>query len=195
MTVLIDNYDSFTYNLVQYFGDLGVNCDVYRNDKISADDVIAKNPSEIIISPGPATPDEAGICLELIEKAARQNIPLLGICLGHQAIGQVFGATVCRAPAPIHGKIWDIDHNGHPLFQDIPAPAPFTRYHSLIVQEGTIGNELQITARSQTDNLVMGLSHVSKPIHGVQFHPESIASDHGKQLLMNFLTLAREHNR
>jgi anthranilate synthase component 2 len=195
MTVLIDNYDSFTYNLVQYFGDLGVNCDVYRNDKISIDDIIAQNPSEIIISPGPATPDDAGICLELIEKAAIFDIPLMGICLGHQAIGQVFGATVCRAPEPIHGKIWEISHNDHPLFQDIPSPSSFTRYHSLIVQEDTIPDDLQITARSKGDNLVMGLSHITKPIHGVQFHPESIASDHGKQLLANFLTIARGHNK
>lgn len=192
MTVLIDNYDSFTYNLVQYFGDIGIDCDVYRNDRISVAAVMDMAPSRIIISPGPATPDEAGICLELIEEAAKRDIPLLGICLGHQAIGQVFGGRVIRAPAPIHGKTWNISHNGSGLFQDIPAPAVFTRYHSLIVEETSLPDTLEITARSENDNLIMGLSHRSKPIHGVQFHPESIASEHGKQLLKNFVKITRK---
>ena len=192
MTILIDNYDSFTYNLVQYFGDLGISCDVYRNDKISITDVIAQTPREIIISPGPATPDEAGICLDLILSAAKHHIPVLGICLGHQAIGQAFGGRVIRAPQPVHGKTWHVEHNGADLFADIPSPAEFTRYHSLIVEQESLPDDLNVIATSADDDLIMALKHKHHPIYGVQFHPESIASTHGKQILKNFIQSTRK---
>jgi len=189
MIVLIDNYDSFTYNLVQYLGDLDVACDVYRNDKITADEVIAKTPQAILISPGPSDPDHAGICLDLIKKAAANDVPLLGVCLGHQAIGQVFGGKVVRGKRPMHGKIADIFHEGRSVFKDLPSPYPATRYHSLIVERDTLPDELEITAESE-DGTIMGLAHRTKPIHGVQFHPESIATGHGHHLLKNFIALA-----
>lgn len=195
MAILIDNYDSFTYNLVQYLGDLNQTVDVYRNDAVTCNDILSKSPEYIVISPGPATPDDAGICLELIKAAAENNIPLLGICLGHQAIGQVFGGIVSRAPVPVHGKVWKMHHNRSGVFKGLPTPTAFTRYHSLIIEEKDFPPTLDITARSDHDNLIMGVCHKSKPIYGVQFHPESIASDHGKKLLENFLNITKEFPR
>ena len=188
MIILIDNYDSFTFNLVQYLGELGSKTHVYRNDQISVQNVIEQKPSGIIISPGPSNPDNAGICLDLITKCAEQNIPLLGVCLGHQAIGQVFGGKVIRAPEPVHGKTSNILHKQESVFKNIPSPFEATRYHSLIVERDSLPDTLQITAQSE-DGLIMGLQHKSKPIHGVQFHPESIATKHGHDLLQNFLNM------
>lgn len=185
MIILIDNYDSFTYNLVQYFGDLGAAVEVYRNDKISTDAVLDKAPKGIVISPGPSDPDHAGICLKLIEKAAQHSVPLLGVCLGHQSIGQVFGGKIVRA-APVHGKTEAITHTGKSVFKDLPSPLTVTRYHSLVVEREGLPDTLEITAESR-DGLIMGLAHKSKPIHGVQFHPESIATEHGHAMLKNFL--------
>lgn len=185
MLVMIDNYDSFTYNLVQYFGDLGQNCLVFRNDKISIDEVFSLKPGGIIISPGPSDPDHAGICLNLVKAASENDIPLLGVCLGHQTIGQVFGGKVIRAPSPLHGKTSDITHNGTGLFADIPSPYTIARYHSLIVERESLPDCLEITAETD-DGLIMGLSHKTKPVHGIQFHPESIATQHGHTLLKNF---------
>ena len=191
MIVLIDNYDSFTFNLFHYLGSLGADVVVHRNDKISADDVIADAPEGIVLSPGPCTPNEAGICLELIGKAAA-TIPILGVCLGHQAIGQAFGGKVVRA-APAHGKVFEISHNGTGVFRGINGPFQATRYHSLVVERKTMPRELTVTAQTG-DGLVMGLAHASLPVHGVQFHPESIASEHGHLLLKNFLDLAAAWN-
>ncbi len=188
MLILIDNYDSFTYNLVQYLGDLGAACHVYRNDQITAEDVIAATPKAIIISPGPGTPDNAGICLELITLAANNNVPLFGVCLGHQAIGQAFGGKVVRAKEPMHGKISNITHENKGTFKDLPSPYPVTRYHSLIVEKESLPDELEITAETE-DGIIMGLSHKTKPIHSVQFHPESIATEQGHALLKNFLAM------
>lgn len=182
---MIDNYDSFTYNLVQYFGDLGEDCRVFRNDKIAVDEVFELAPKGIIISPGPSDPDHAGICLEVVCQAAKKNIPLLGVCLGHQTIGQVFGGNVVRAPLPMHGKTSDITHNKTGLFADIPSPYTIARYHSLIVDKDTLPDCLDVTAQTD-DGIIMGLSHKEKPIHGIQFHPESIATQHGHTLLKNF---------
>lgn len=187
---LIDNYDSFTYNLVQYLGDLGVGCDVHRNDKISVDEVLAGKPSGILISPGPSDPSHAGICLELIKAAADHSIPLLGVCLGHQAIGQCFGGKVIRAPAPLHGKLSDITHTGTGLFDGIPSPYTVTRYHSLIVERESLPDCLAITAETD-DGIIMGLAHKTLPISGVQYHPESIATQHGHALLKNFVRMLR----
>lgn len=187
---LIDNYDSFTYNLVQYLGDLGVACKIYRNDKISVDAVMAENPAGILISPGPSDPDHAGICLDLIKAAGETSTPLLGVCLGHQAIGQVFGGKVIRAPQPLHGKLTPITHTGTGLFEGIPSPYTVTRYHSLIVERACLPDCLEITAESD-DNLIMGLAHKTLPIHGVQYHPESIATEHGHALLKNFVRMLR----
>ncbi len=188
MLVLIDNYDSFTYNLVQYFGDLGAACTVHRNDKISADAVIDQNPRAIVISPGPSDPENAGICLELIGKAAAKNIPLFGVCLGHQSIGQAFGGKVVRAPEPLHGKVTPIKHTNKSVFKDLPSPYLATRYHSLIVERETLPADLEITAETQ-DGIIMGLAHKTKPIHGVQFHPESFATENGHDLIRNFLNM------
>ncbi|MCB1532375.1 MAG: aminodeoxychorismate/anthranilate synthase component II [Alphaproteobacteria bacterium] len=187
MIVLIDNYDSFTYNLVQYLGDLGQKVRVHRNDKITADEVLALSPKGIIISPGPSDPDHAGICLEMVEKAADSDTPLFGVCLGHQTIGQVYGGNIIQT-TPMHGKVSAITHNGTGIFKDLPSPLEVTRYHSLLVEEGSFSDELEITARTE-DGLIMGLSHKTKPIHGVQFHPESIATSHGHDMLKNFITL------
>ncbi len=186
--MLIDNYDSFTYNLVQYFGDLGMTVDVRRNDKISVQDSLALKPRGIVISPGPSDPDHAGICLDLIRAAADKNIPLFGVCLGHQSIGQVFGGRVIRAPEPMHGKISDVRHSGKSVFKGLPSPFPATRYHSLIVERSTLPGELEITAET-SDGLIMGLAHKTKPVHGVQFHPESIATENGHALLKNFVEM------
>jgi anthranilate synthase component 2 len=189
MITLIDNYDSFTYNLVHYIGDLGVACRVYRNDKISVEDVLAEEPSAIVLSPGPCTPNEAGICLELIEKNDGR-VPILGVCLGLQAIGQAYGGKVIRAPKLMHGKVSTIYNSGEGIFQGLPPEFSATRYHSLIVQEKTMPPALRITA-STSDGLVMAVQHQSQPVFGVQFHPESIASDYGHALLANFLRMAR----
>jgi anthranilate synthase component 2 len=192
MIVLIDNYDSFTFNLVHYLGGLGADVVVHRNNKVTASDVVAMQPDAIVLSPGPCTPNEAGICLELIEKAA-PAIPIMGVCLGHQAIGQVFGGKVVRAPVPVHGKMSDIRHESTGVFRGINGPFKATRYHSLVVERGSMPNELMVTAQAD-DNLVMGLAHRELPIHGVQFHPESIASEHGHLILKNFLDIAVSWN-
>jgi anthranilate synthase component 2 len=192
MIVLIDNYDSFTFNLVHYLGGLGADVSVQRNDALSADAVIASRPEAIVLSPGPCTPNEAGICLELIAQA-KETIPILGVCLGHQSIGQAFGGDVVRAPSPVHGKVSDIRHEGQSVFRGINGPFKATRYHSLVVKRDTMPDALQVTA--ETDGgLVMGLSHRTLPLHGVQFHPESIASEHGHLILKNFLDLAAAWN-
>jgi len=189
MLLLIDNYDSFTYNLVHYIGELGVGCDVRRNDKLSVDEAIDLKPRAIVLSPGPCTPNEAGICLDLIKKAG-SKIPILGVCLGHQAIGQAYGGKVIRAPKPMHGKLSTITHNdGRSIFKGLPPSFQVTRYHSLIVERSSLPDCLEITAET-SDSLIMGLAHKSHPVHGVQFHPESIASDQGHALLANFLELA-----
>lgn len=185
MLLMIDNYDSFTYNLVQYFGDLGQACDVYRNDEVTVDAVLARKPSGIVISPGPSDPDHAGICLDLVKRVADTDIPLFGVCLGHQTIGQVFGGRIIRAPAPMHGKVSQITHNEEGLFSGIPSPYTVTRYHSLIIERDTAPKMLEITAQTE-DGIIMGVQHKTKPIYGVQFHPESIATEHGHTLLENF---------
>lgn len=192
MIVLIDNYDSFTFNLFHYLSGLGAKVVVHRNDKITADDVVASDPDAIVLSPGPCTPNDAGICLELITKASAK-IPTLGVCLGHQAIGQVFGGNVVRAPVPVHGKLSLIKHKGAGVFRGINGPFQATRYHSLVVDRASMPDELAVTAETD-DGLVMGLAHTSLPIHGVQFHPESIASEHGHLMLRNFLDLAAAWN-
>jgi anthranilate synthase component 2 len=192
MIVLIDNYDSFTFNLVHYLGGLGADVAVHRNDAVSADQVIAMKPEAIVLSPGPCTPNEAGICLDLIAKA-QHSVPILGVCLGHQSIGQAFGGDVVRAPLPVHGKLSDIRHEGHSVFRGINGPFKATRYHSLVVKRDTMPDALQVTAETD-DGLVMGLSHRTLPLHGVQFHPESIASEHGHLILKNFLDLAAAWN-
>jgi anthranilate synthase component II len=192
MIVLIDNYDSFTFNLFHYLGELGAEVVVHRNDKITPAEVVAAEPEAIVLSPGPCTPDDAGICLELI-RAASASIPLFGVCLGHQAIGQVFGGKVVRAPTPVHGKLSLIKHQGAGVFRGINGPFQATRYHSLVVDRATMPAELQTIAETD-DHLVMGLAHKTLPVHGVQFHPESIASEHGHLILKNFLDLAASWN-
>ena len=197
MLLLIDNYDSFTFNLVHFLGDLGARCEVWRNDKVTVDQVLAKQPEAIVLSPGPCTPNEAGICMDLIAAAAGR-IPILGVCLGHQAIGQVFGGKVVRAPAPMHGKLSAVTHAGTDIFQNLPNPFQATRYHSLIVERETMPEVLVPTAWTEDGpegkGIVMGMRHRSLPIFGVQFHPESIASECGHQLLDNFLAIARGSN-
>lgn len=183
--LLLDNYDSFTYNLLHYLGELGAKVDVVRNDKISVAEVMARKPDAVVISPGPGTPDESGICLELI-KTASGTIPLFGVCLGQQATGQAFGGKVIRAPYPMHGKTSPIFHHGETVFKNIPSPFEATRYHSLIVERASLPDCLRITAETE-DGLIMGLSHKTHNTHGVQFHPESIASEHGHTILKNFL--------
>ena len=192
MIVLIDNYDSFTFNLVHFLGELGANVVVHRNDKVSPDDVVAADPDAIVLSPGPCTPNEAGICLDLIDKVS-DTIPMLGVCLGHQAIGQAFGGRVVRGPVPVHGKLSDIRHDSKGVFLGIDGPFKATRYHSLVVDRATLPAELAVTAQTD-DGLIMGLEHAELPMHGVQFHPESIASDHGHLILKNFLDLAATWN-
>ncbi|MBM3575546.1 MAG: anthranilate synthase component II [Methylocystis sp.] len=189
---LIDNYDSFTFNLVHYFGQLGANVTVHRNDSVSVSDVIQSAPDAIVLSPGPCTPHEAGICMDLI-RSASETIPIFGVCLGHQSIGEVFGGDVVRAPLPIHGKMATIHHTGATVFRGIDGPFQATRYHSLVVKRETLPDCLQITAQTP-DDLIMALSHKTRPVHGVQFHPESITSQHGHKILRNFLDLADEWN-
>ena len=186
MFLLIDNYDSFTYNLWHYLGELGAEVLVRRNDALGVDEALAMRPEGIIISPGPSDPDRAGICLELVRRAGL--IPLLGVCLGHQAIGQALGGNVVRAPVPMHGKVSAIRHDGTGVFAELPNPFAATRYHSLIVERASLPASLAVTA--ETDGLIMGLAHRERPVHGVQFHPASIASDGGHDLLRNFLKLA-----
>ncbi len=188
MILLIDNYDSFTYNLVQYLGDLQTQVVVRRNDSLSVAEALALQPDGIILSPGPCDPDRAGICLDLIQAVAAARLPLLGVCLGHQAIGQIFGGKVIRAPFPVHGKVGDIRHDGTGVYAGLPSPFQATRYHSLIVERSSLPDSLLINAET-ADGLIMGLRHRALPIHGVQFHPESIASEHGHALLRNFLNM------
>lgn len=190
MLLLIDNYDSFTYNLFHYLGQLGAEMVVRRNDEIDVQAAMSLDPSAILLSPGPCTPNEAGICLALIEAAAETRIPLIGVCLGHQAIGQAFGGEVVRAGEIVHGKAGTIRHDGKGVFAGLPSPFSATRYHSLIVERASLPDSLEVTAEL-ADGTIMGLQHRSLPIHGVQFHPESIASEHGHALLRNFLDLAR----
>jgi anthranilate synthase component II len=192
MIVLIDNYDSFTFNLFHYLGELGAEVVVHRNDKLASADVLAADPDAIVLSPGPCTPNDAGICLDLIQRAS-DTIPMLGVCLGHQAIGQAFGGNVVRAPTPVHGKLSEIRHRGSGVFRGINAPFQATRYHSLVVERESLPGELQLTAETD-DELVMGISHTRLPVHGIQFHPESIASDYGHVILKNFLELAAAWN-
>ena len=193
MILLIDNYDSFTFNLVHYLAELGETSDVRRNDSLSADQAIALNPAAIVLSPGPCSPNEAGICLDLIAKAAGR-IPIFGVCLGHQAIGQVFGGEVVRAPTPMHGKVSPVFHDNTDIFAGLKSPFGATRYHSLTIKPETFPATLQVTARTE-DGVIMGLRHRVYPIFGVQFHPESVASECGHALLGNFLGLARGSNR
>lgn len=184
MILLIDNYDSFTYNLRQYLGELGADVVVYRNDAITIEEIRKLGPEKIIISPGPGKPENAGISVELVKELGK-DIPVLGVCLGHQAIGVAYGGKVLRAPFPVHGKTSMIHHNGGGIYKGLPNPFEATRYHSLIVEKESLPEELIIT--SETDGLIMGLKHVKYPVEGVQFHPESILTKEGKQLLANFL--------
>jgi anthranilate synthase component 2 len=189
MLLLIDNYDSFTYNLVHYLGELGADVVVKRNDALDVQDAMALQPEAILLSPGPCDPDQAGICLALIAAASETQTPLLGVCLGHQSIGQAFGGKVIRCHEIVHGKMGTMHHAGEGLFKDVPTPFEATRYHSLIVERATLPVCLTVTAEL-SDGTIMGLQHNSLPIHGVQFHPESIASEHGHHLLKNFLSIA-----
>nr|WP_321985442.1 aminodeoxychorismate/anthranilate synthase component II [uncultured Lichenicoccus sp.] len=192
MILLIDNYDSFTFNLVHYFGDLGAECDVRRNDALSVAEALALQPEAIVLSPGPCSPNEAGICCDLIAAAAGR-VPLFGVCLGHQALGQVFGGAVVRAATPMHGKVSPVRHDGSDIFAGLPSPFEATRYHSLVVRPDTLPETLVPTAWTG-DGVLMGLRHRDLPLFGVQFHPESIASQHGHAILANFLAIARGRN-
>ena len=189
MFLLLDNYDSFTYNLRHYLGELGAEVEVRRNDAVSADEALALGAEGIVIPPGPCDPDRAGICLEVVEKAAGK-LPVLGVCLGHQCIGQAFGGKVVRAPKPMHGKISEITHNATGVLAAIPSPFKATRYHSLTLEPGSLPDCLEITAETD-DGVIQGIAHRDLPLHGVQFHPESIATEHGHQLIQNFLDIAR----
>ncbi len=193
MLTLIDNYDSFTYNLVHFLGELGAETRVYRNDKVTVDEVLAEGPEAIVLSPGPCDPDRAGICLELVQRAA-PVVPILGVCLGHQTIGQVYGGRVVHAPYLMHGKLSKVHHTGQGIFAGLPQDFSATRYHSLVVDPSTLPKDLELTAET-ADGIIMGVQHANYPVHGVQFHPESIASEHGHQLLANFLDLARVERR
>jgi len=185
--LLLDNYDSFTYNLAQYLGELGCQVEVHRNDRISVEQIAQRKPERIVISPGPCTPQEAGICVELVQRLAGK-IPILGVCLGHQAIGAAFGGKIIRAPKLFHGKTSQIRHDGSGVFRGMPNPFTATRYHSLIVERKSLPAELQVTAETD-DDIIMGMQHRRFPLMGVQFHPESVLTDSGKQLLKNFLSL------
>jgi para-aminobenzoate synthetase component 2 len=185
--LLLDNYDSFTYNLAQYLGELGCQLEVHRNDKISVEEIARRKPERIVISPGPCTPQEAGISIELIEKLAGK-FPILGVCLGHQAVGAAFGGKIIRAPQLFHGKTSEVKHDGKGIFQQLPNPFVATRYHSLIVERKSLPKDLEITAET-ADGVIMGLRHRKYKVEGVQFHPESVLTDSGKRLLKNFLSL------
>lgn len=190
MLLLIDNYDSFTYNLVHYVGELGVDVVVKRNDVLDVQEAMAMNPSGILLSPGPATPDQAGICLALTAAAAETKTPLLGVCLGHQTIGQAFGGDVIRCHEIVHGKMGTMHHDGKGVFAGLPNPFQATRYHSLVVDRTTLPDCLEVRA-TLADGTIMGLQHRELPIQGVQFHPESIASEHGHALLQNFVNMMK----
>ena len=191
--LVVDNYDSFTWNLVHLIGPLVGSIEVVRNDETTTEAVLALKPDAIVLSPGPCTPDDAGICLDLVRRAG-PTVPMLGVCLGHQTIGQAFGGDVVRAPVPMHGKVSEIRHEGRTLFRGINGSFPATRYHSLVVDRATCPLELAVTAETG-DGLIMGLSHAALPVHGVQFHPESILSEHGEMIVRNFLNLAEDWNR
>ncbi|MGN6148471.1 MAG: anthranilate synthase component II [Rhizomicrobium sp.] len=193
MLLLIDNYDSFTYNLFHYLGELGADVLVKRNDELTAEAALALKPEAIVLSPGPCTPKEAGICLDLIKKAGGR-MPILGVCLGHQAIGQIYGGAIVRAPEPMHGKVSRIHHTGKSVFRGLNNDFEATRYHSLTIAPESMPASLEVTATS-SDGVIQGVMHKSHPVHGVQFHPESIASENGHALLRNFLTIAQEFSR
>lgn len=190
MLLMVDNYDSFTYNIVQYFDELNADVEVVRNDAVSIEDIVQKGPDYLVMSPGPCTPDDAGICLELVERFAKE-LPLLGICLGHQSIAQAFGASIVRASKVMHGKISPVYHNGQGVFDGLPSPFNATRYHSLVIDKSSLPDCLEVTAWTQSENgsidEIMGIKHRHFAIEGVQFHPESILTEHGHQLLGNFL--------
>src|ERR1700751_1704042 len=191
MVFVLDNYDSFTYNLVQYLGELGAQVEVRRNDQVTVDEIEELHPERIVLSPGPCTPQDAGISIELIRYFAGKT-PLLGVCLGHQAIGAAFGGNVIRARNLMHGKTSEVEHDGRTIFRDVPSPITCTRYHSLIVEEGTLPPELEITARARErdgSTVIMGVRHRQVPIEGVQFHPESVLTQSGKKMLKNFLQI------
>ena len=188
MVLVIDNYDSFTYNLVQYLGELGAALRVRRNDQVTLDEIAAMAPEQIVISPGPGRPEDAGITCDVIRRFG-PTTPLLGVCLGHQAIGVVYGGTVCRAQAPMHGKTSMVVHDGKGVFSGLTAPFEAGRYHSLIISNGNVPNELEVAARTKEDNTIMGVRHRTYPVHGVQFHPESVLTDEGRRILRNFLEL------
>jgi para-aminobenzoate synthetase component 2 len=187
MILLLDNYDSFTYNLAQYLGELGCDVEVHRNDKISVEDIARRKPERIVISPGPCTPQEAGISVELVQRLAGK-FPILGVCLGHQAMGAAYGGKIVRAPKLFHGKTSEIRHDGKGIFRELPEPFTATRYHSLIIDRKSLPTEFTITAET-TDGIIMGVRHKRHKMEGVQFHPESVLTDCGKQLLTNFLSL------
>jgi len=186
LLLLIDNYDSFTYNLVHYLGSLGADVHVVRNDQITVDKAMAMTPAGILLSPGPCDPDQAGICLDMTRAAAEAELPLLGVCLGHQTLGQAFGGKVVRAKDIVHGKMGQMHHTGKGMFAGLPSPFAATRYHSLVVDRDSLPDTLEITAELE-DGTIMGLQHRTLPLHGVQFHPESIRSEHGHAMLQNFL--------
>ena len=188
MILVIDNYDSFTYNLVHYLNELGAQTRVYRNDALTTEEALGLRPQAVLLSPGPCTPDEAGICLDLLTRAPR-DLPILGVCLGHQAMGQAEGGKVIRAKTLMHGKTDSIHHNGQGLFKDIPSPFTATRYHSLAIERSSLPDTLEITAWTE-DGEIMGVRHKARPMYGVQFHPESIATQYGHEMLANFLDLA-----
>jgi anthranilate synthase/aminodeoxychorismate synthase-like glutamine amidotransferase len=188
MVLVIDNYDSFTYNLVQYLGELGADIRVRRNDEVTIEEVAAMHPDQILISPGPGRPEDAGVTMDVI-RTFGPTTPVLGVCLGHQAIGMVYGGTVCRAKAPMHGKTSTVEHDGKGVFAGIAAPFEAGRYHSLIIAGDSVPPELEVTARTKDDGTIMGVRHRKYPVHGVQFHPESVLTDEGKRMLRNFLDL------
>ena|SRR5215472_5081727 len=187
MILLLDNYDSFTYNLAQYLGELGCTLEVHRNDRISVEEIVRRKPERIVISPGPCTPQQAGISIELIQKLSAK-FPIFGVCLGHQAVGAAFGAKIVRAPKLFHGKTSEIEHDGKGIFRAVPNPLTATRYHSLIVERKSLPRELEITAETK-DGIIMGMRHRKFKVEGVQFHPESVLTESGKQILKNFLAL------
>jgi anthranilate synthase component 2 len=186
MVFVLDNYDSFTYNLVQYLGELGADVVVKRNDEVTVDEIVAMNPERVVLSPGPGRPEDAGVMMDLIRRMGEKT-PIFGVCLGHQAIGAAFGGSVVRATAPMHGKTSTIEHNSRGVFAGLTAPFDASRYHSLVVAEDDLPGELEITARTQDDRVIMGLRHRKFPVHGVQFHPESILTSEGRRILRNFL--------
>jgi anthranilate synthase/aminodeoxychorismate synthase-like glutamine amidotransferase len=188
MVLVIDNYDSFTYNLVQYLGELGADVRVHRNDAVTVGEIQTMTPDQILISPGPGRPEQAGVSLDVIRRFG-PTTPILGVCLGHQAIGSVYGGTVCRATAPMHGKTSIVVHDGQGVFRGITAPFPAGRYHSLVISTADVPKELEVAARTQDDGTIMAVRHRSYPVHGVQFHPESVLTDEGRTILRNFLDL------